>query len=320
MKRKNHNAPGTDIPFLTDLDSFYKHVNAAPPLYKDIDIREFDSKGVKPPDYVTRPFRHSFYCITLFLEGDITLNAGFWKNQLNRPAIYIKTPRQVISWLKPERGPKQYFIVFTEEYLRGNKTIADIIFELPFLQLEQAMPLELEQEEVELFTGIYRRVHEEYHSKNPDKFALILTYVQLLLLYVRRLYNKYAASDKQLIANLNDREHLLAENFRSLVRKSFADNPIHKNTLTVKHFAEQLSIHPNHLNAVIKRQTQKTAITILHEQILLEALTLLRQTEIAIKDVSSRLGFADSSHFNKFFKKLTGKTPAIYRKEAVPKL
>jgi len=47
VKRKNNNATGTDIPFLTDLDSFYKHVNAAPPLNKDIDVRELDSKGVK---------------------------------------------------------------------------------------------------------------------------------------------------------------------------------------------------------------------------------------------------------------------------------
>lgn len=316
MKRKNDNASGADIPFLTDLNSFYKHVNASPPLHKDIDVRELDSKGVKLPDYVTKPFRHSFYCITLFLEGDVTLNAGFWKTRLTKPAIYIKTPRQVVSWLKPERGPKQYFIVFTEDYLRSNKIISDIVFELPFIQLEQAIPIELEQEEVTLFVNLYKHVHQEYHSKNPDKFVLILTYVQLLLLYVRRQYNKYEASDKKLITNLNDREHSLAENFRVLVRKSFADNPIHKNTLTVKHFAEQLSIHPNHLNAVIKRQTQKTAIAILHEQILLEAQTLLRQTEIAIKDVSARLGFADSSHFNKFFKKHTGKTPAIYRKEA----
>jgi AraC family transcriptional regulator, transcriptional activator of pobA len=52
----------------------------------------------------------------------------------------------------------------------------------------------------------------------------------------------------------------------------------------------------------------------MHEQILLEAQSLLNQTDIAIKDIASRLGFADSSHFNHFFKRHTGGTPAGYRK------
>lgn len=314
---KSKKTAETNIPYLTDLDSFYKHVKAKPPLYKDIDIREIDPKVVKNYDYVAKPFRHSFYCITLFLEGDVTLNAGYWKARLNKPAIFFKTPCQVVSWLKPERGLKEYFIVFTEDYLRNHKIISDIVFELPFVQLEQAIPFELEPEEVDPLTNIYKLVYQEYHSKNPDKISLITSYVHTLLLYVRRLYNKYAASDKKLTTHLHDREHHLVENFRVLVRKSFADSPTHKNTLTVKHFAERLSIHPNHLNTVIKRQTQKTAIAFLHEQILIEAQALLRQTEIAIKDLSSRLGFADSSHFNNFFKKQTGKTPASYRKEGV---
>src|SRR5579863_4308862 len=70
-----------------------------------------------------------------------------------------------------------------------------------------------------------------------------------------------------------------------------------------------------HLNAVVKRQKQKTAIAFLYEQINYEAQSLLSQTELTIKEIAFRLGFADSAHFNHFFKKQTGRTPALFRKE-----
>jgi hypothetical protein len=80
------------IPYLSDLVSFYKHVQARPPLHKDFDIREIDPEVLKAYDYVAKPFRHSFYCIMLFLHGDITLSTGFWKTRLRKPALYFKTP------------------------------------------------------------------------------------------------------------------------------------------------------------------------------------------------------------------------------------
>jgi len=48
---------------------------------------------------------------------------------------------------------------------------------------------------------------------------------------------------------------------------------IDKRNFTVKQLASQLSTHPNHLNAVIKRQKskKKTAIAFMHEQISHEA-------------------------------------------------
>src|SRR5258708_34527418 len=125
-----------DIPYFNDLVSFYTHVKARPPLDKDFDIREIDPEILKSYDYVARPFRHSFYCITLFLQGDVTLNAAFWKMRLSKPALYFKTPFQVVSWLKPQQWLKEYFIVFTENFILSNTALADIIFELPFFQLE----------------------------------------------------------------------------------------------------------------------------------------------------------------------------------------
>lgn len=45
------------------------------------------------------------------------------------------------------------------------------------------------------------------------------------------------------------------------------------------------------------------------------AALMLKDTSVAIAQIAERLGFSDSTHFNKAFLKLTGSTPAQYRKE-----
>jgi len=307
-----------DIPYLRDLVSFYKHVNARPPLHRDFDIREIDPEVLKAYDFVAKPFRHSFFCITLFLHGNITLNTGFWKQKLDKPALYFKTPCQIVSWSKPQKSLKEYFIVFTENFILNYKVLADIIFELPFFQLEKAIPFEVEPDEVETLTGLYKQILNEYRSDNPDKFDLIASYTHTLLIYVRRLYKKYAEIDKELSAHIHERDHLLVEAFRGLIRNHILSDGMNRRNGTVKYFASQLSTHPNQLNAVVKRQLQLTAIAFIHEQVLHESKVLLSQTELSVKEIAFKLGFYDQAHFNNFFKKQTQATPLLYRKERNP--
>jgi AraC family transcriptional regulator, transcriptional activator of pobA len=245
----------------------------------------------------------------------VTLNAGFWKTRLSKPALYFKTPCQVVSWTKPAAWLKEYFIVFTETFLLKHKSIADIVFELPFFQLEKAIPFEIEPDEVELLTGLYKQILKEYKSDNPDKFELIASYTHILLIHVRRLYEKYTETDTTIVEHILQTDRSLIEKFRALIRKKIAEGDMDKQNRTVRYFAEKLFIHPNYLNAVVKRSRHKTAIAFIHEQVLHEAKSLLTQTELSIKEISFRLGFSESSHFNHFFKRGTLTTPALFRKQ-----
>ena len=56
-----------------------------------------------------------------------------------------------------------------------------------------------------------------------------------------------------------------------------------------------------------------TPLQIINERIILEAKRMLRYSSLRVKEVSIDLGFEDPSYFNKFFKKITGITPADFR-------
>ena len=186
---------------------------------------------------------------------------------------------------------------------------------VPFFKLEKAVPFELEPDEVELLTDLYNRILKEYRSDNTDKFDLIASYIHTLLIHIRRMYSKYAETDKSLTAHIHQHDQSLVEEFRLLIRKNILSANGENRNRTVKYFASQLATHPNHLNAVVKRLKEKTAIAFIHEQLVHEAKSLLNQTELSIKEIAFRLGFNEPSHFNHFFKKQMDTTPVLYRKE-----
>ena len=86
---------------------------------------------------------------------------------------------------------------------------------------------------------------------------------------------------------------------------------------TAQEFADKLYIHPNHLNALLKKHTGKNVSTHIKNKLLEESKILLVQTDWSIQQIGFSIGFADQPNFSYFFKKNAGITPAEFRKNYV---
>ncbi len=64
-----------------------------------------------------------------------------------------------------------------------------------------------------------------------------------------------------------------------------------------------------------RKTSGKTFIQFVNEYRLVHAAKLLHEKQISITDVCFESGFNNFSHFNKQFKKFTGKSPSVYRNE-----
>ncbi len=82
---------------------------------------------------------------------------------------------------------------------------------------------------------------------------------------------------------------------------------------SVNEVATQLNISPKYFSAICKRITGKTALEIINEELLNRANILLRDPKENIKQISSRLGFTNQSHFGTFMRRHTGKSPQQIR-------
>jgi AraC-like DNA-binding protein len=78
-------------------------------------------------------------------------------------------------------------------------------------------------------------------------------------------------------------------------------------------FADQLAVHVNYLNRVLKEVTGHTTSALLAGRLTQEAKILLRQTTWSITQIAEGLGFTDTAHFCTFFKRQTRHTPGEFR-------
>lgn len=86
---------------------------------------------------------------------------------------------------------------------------------------------------------------------------------------------------------------------------------------TANDYATSLNIHVNYLNRAVNETTGRSTTAHISDRILNESKALLQHTDWNISDIAYSLGFEYPSHFNSFFKKLTGTNPGSFRTKQV---
>ena len=106
----------------------------------------------------------------------------------------------------------------------------------------------------------------------------------------------------------------LEDNNRINVIFNFVKNEFKRN-ITLEEIANLVSLTVPAFCRYFKKTTGKTFVQFVNEYRLVHAAKLLHQKQISITDVCFESGYNNFSHFNKQFKKFTGKSPSVYRNE-----
>jgi AraC-like DNA-binding protein len=70
---------------------------------------------------------------------------------------------------------------------------------------------------------------------------------------------------------------------------------------------------PKTLSTLFKKMGDALPLTIINDRILLEAKRLLLYSDKTAKEIAYELGYNESGHFSRFFKKKTGVSPSKFR-------
>jgi AraC family transcriptional activator of pobA len=84
---------------------------------------------------------------------------------------------------------------------------------------------------------------------------------------------------------------------------------------TVKFIASKLHISPRYLSDLLKQETGKTAIELIHLSLISEAKNLLKENNQSVSEIGYALGFENLPYFSKLFKKEVGISPREYREQ-----
>lgn len=97
-----------------------------------------------------------------------------------------------------------------------------------------------------------------------------------------------------------------------LIEQEFAAN--HR----VRHYARRLNVSARTLNRVCRTAAGLPAKELISQRVTLEAKRLLAHTILPVRRISDELGFAEPTHFVKFFRLNAGGTPGAFRKRQSP--
>lgn len=258
--------------------------------------------------YIKFPLPHhrSPYFEILFVTAgaSTTRHSGLMKYEICSDQIFFKSAHQISSGDISGTDTTGFFCLIDNEFLVLNGQSAFPIAEFPFfksgsnpcMSLSHAQALELDR--------LFGLIHSKWNGNQKNKHTITAAYLNVLLQELQAMYVEESGKVKNTRQAAAD---VLTEKFKRLVEQHY----LHKQK--VLDYAELLFVTPNHLNKTIKATTGKTALELIDDMLLLEAKVLLKQTNKNVSEIAFHLSFDDPSHFTRFFKHLTGRTPLAFR-------
>jgi AraC family transcriptional regulator, transcriptional activator of pobA len=249
------------------------------------------------PDY---PYRNYFYGVGLACEGRRRLRVGFSEFDLPEQSLLVIGPGLIRQWLDNNHQYHHNALFFTADLFQAPVN-ADFLNDLPFFKanIQHVKPLQDTdfQQLAYFFNGLSQ------FEKEP---TIVRGLALALLEKVSSLYVNDAQNPPPQYAN---RKQSLTRDFQDLVQKHYLE---HKD---VAFYAEKLNLSAKHLSETVKETTGKSAKIWIDELVLFEAKSLLKQTDMSIKEIVYWLGYDDPSYFTKIFRDTEGVTPLAYRKQ-----
>jgi len=295
------------------LEDFYKETAALVPADINKEIGHFNvfkiddfNAGLKKSSTMMYN-RRAYYKISIISGRNKALYADK-EIDIEKNGLLFATPKIPYHYVPQDDNQFGYFCIFTHDFLVQNKS-GVVLDDLPIFQPGGYPVFQVTEDAVEEITAIFKKMYKEISSDYTYKYDLLRNYVLELIHYGQKLqpatslYPSHTASAR--VSSL----------FIELLERQFPIESPHQKLIlrTAKDYANQLAVHVNHLNKVLKENTGKTTTDIISGRIVQEAKILLKQTDWNISQIAYSLGFEEVAHFSNFFRKQTALAPLAFR-------
>lgn len=247
------------------------------------------------------PVRSSNYMMVLITAGKGEKTIGACSYEMCRHALYFIPKRMVHSsrtWSSDTAG---YLINFNADFFDHRNYPFEQIFGRKLFKGLQTPCLHLDDMDGPAIQDLFEQIIEEFNCADISQNDLLPLKVLELLIASERAFQKAGLTCGEVV------RHPVIEKFNELVEMNFSE------VRNVQWYADQLCVHPNHLNYLLKKYSSINAKESINNRIVLEAKSLLALSGLMIKDVAHRVGFDDPNNFSTFFQKNTGCSPASFR-------
>jgi len=251
-------------------------------------------------------FTADFYIVGLKKLASGVIMYGRTKYDHENGCMLFAKPRQVIQFGDLEYHEDSFIIFIHEDFLNGHH-LHNEIGKYAFFDYEANEALHLSPREEQIMWDLFFKIDAEYLTNN-DEYSrhIMLSHLDSMLRYSQRFYKRQFINRAELSGKM-------VSKFNEALSAYFKSGQ--QSLPNVAALASQLHLSPRYLSDMLKQETGKTAIELIHISLVNEAKNRLRLDDQRVSDIAYDLGFGDLSYFSRLFKRETGVTPIQFKKQ-----
>lgn len=224
-------------------------------------------------------------------------------------ALFCLTPGETIDRkkTKSEFPSKGWILAFHPDLICGT-TLGMNIDNYSFFSYQPTEALHLSLREKQTLLDLLNKIDQELqryidcHSKK-----IVSTYVELLLDYCTRFYERQFITRCEANKNIIERLDIIIDSYFETEKQQTHE------LLSAEYCADLLQLSSDYLCDMLKFETGKYFEEYVQFKRFEIAKKWLLDTDKAVNEISKELGFQSAQYFSRLFKKLTGFSPNDFR-------
>jgi AraC-like DNA-binding protein len=296
---------------INSLSEFHRLLSIPPPLHPLVSVVLVSEIHAVNSD-LWRHFSTDFYTISLKNNIQSKVKYGQQYYDFDKGTMTFTAPKQVQSVEVDKTNAFNetigtgYVLIFHSDFLKKHP-LQSTIKNYGFFSYSLSEALHLSEQEEQNVVDIFQKIEKEYQHIDKHTHDIILSQIDLLLIYCNRFYERQFITRK---AVNND----LLSKVEQLLKDYFDNAETLKSGLpTVEYLANQLNFSANYLSDMLRLLTGQNAQQHIHEKLIEKAKEKLLTTNLSVSEIAYELGFERSQSFNRLFKKKTNQSPLKFR-------
>lgn len=235
------------------------------------------------------------------INGSMKAQIHFMEYELNAGDIAVLQPQLMIETKSLSEDAEIVTIGLSLDFITAFPILREFVMNH---KVRWQPVIRLQPEELSLQKELIALIQNFYHkTPSPQKAEMLRHLIITLMCLISEAYSGLR-NQNSLTKN---RTHEIIDDFYALISKYASQQR------NVKFYAEKLHLTPQYLSTFLKQKTGKSVLQWIDHTMILHAKTLLKSTNLSVKQIGHELNFEDSSVFCRFFKRITGVSPRSFR-------
>ena len=252
------------------------------------------------------PSRLNALIIGVGTEGETSLTSNLQEFRLKKDSLFIFSPKHILQVQSNNRF-KAHLIVIAPDFLKRINIDTKRMMPL-FLQFGSLPCMELTHAESQSLRSFISMVEQELKGSETDFSSEIIGGLIAATIYkVGDILTHYLTEHPEVDSPIHNRAEEYFRQFTELLGEHY------KHERSVGFYARQLCITPKYLTTLIKRISGKSVSEWIDNYVILEAKTLLKYSNMSVREIAYYLNSPNQSFFGSYFKRHAGMSPSQYK-------